>query len=94
MDKDIELLNKYDLKSLKIIVDNLKIKVNKTKSNKNTLINKILDKYYINDNNELKLKYDNYDDYVKKYNLFKSSQLAGNNNIVLNNKINKLKKII
>jgi len=94
MDKDIELLNKYDLKSLKIIVDNLKIKVNKTKSNKNTLINKILDKYYINDNNELKLKYENYDDYVKKYNLFKSSQIAGNNNIVLNNKINKLKKII
>ena len=94
MDKDIELLNKYDLKSLKIIVDNLKIKVNKTKSNKNNLINKILDKYYINDNNELKLKYENYEDYLKKYNLFKSSQLAGNNNIVLNNKINKLKKII
>lgn len=92
MDKDI--LKKYDLKNLKLIVDNLKIKVNKTKSDKNTLINKILDKYYINDNNELKLKYDNYDDYVKKYNLFKSSQLAGNNNIVLNNKINKLKKII
>jgi hypothetical protein len=94
MDKDIELLNKYDLKSLKIIVDNLKIKVNKTKSNKNTLINKILDKYYINDNNELKLKYENYDDYIKKYNLYKSSQLAGNNNIILNNRINKLKKII
>jgi hypothetical protein len=94
MDKDIELLNKYDLKSLKIIVDNLKIKVNKTKSNKNTLINKILDKYYINDNNELKLKYENYEDYVKKYNLYKSSQLAGNNNIILNNRINKLKKII
>lgn len=92
MDKDI--LNKYDLKSLKIIVDNLKIKVNKTKSDKNTLINKILNKYYINDNNELKLKYDNYDDYVKKYNLYKSSQIAGNNNIVLNKKINKLKKII
>lgn len=92
MDKDI--LNKYDLKSLKIIIDNLKIKVNKTKSDKNTLINKILDKYYINDNNELKLKYDNYDDYVKKYNLYKSSQIAGNNNIVLNKKINKLKKII
>jgi hypothetical protein len=94
MDKDIELLNKYDLKSLKIIVDNLKIKVNKTNSNKNTLINKILDKYYINDNNELKLKYENYEDYVKKYNLYKSSQLAGNNNIILNNRINKLKKII
>ena len=92
MDKDI--LNKYDLKSLKLIVNNLKIKINKTKSDKNTLINKILDKYYINDNNELKLKYENYDDYVKKYNLYKSSQIAGNNNIVLNNKINKLKKII
>ena len=92
MDKDI--LNKYDLKSLKLIIDNLKIKVNKTKSDKNTLINKILDKYYINDNNELKLKYENYEDYVKKYNLYKSSQIAGNNNIVLNNKINKLKKII
>ena len=94
MDKDIELLNKYDLRNLKVIVDNLKIRVNKNNSDKNILIKKILQKYYINDNNELKLKNENYADYVKKYNLYKSSQIAGNNNILLKEKINKLKKII
>ena len=42
MDKDIELLNKYDLRNLKVINDNLKIRFNKNNRNKNILIKKII----------------------------------------------------